>query len=174
MVDFPPRFAQLNGKVLRQVTLQHTQVAVHYLSWWLPKANSSVLRTALRVTCGALQGRRAELLASQFAFELHIHSSCLLSVAIFYVYLQKSSCNSLFSRQCKYSESKLNCIAAIVRQASCSNTFAVCPHILWICISNFHEKQASKTHSDNKVLTLINERNLMQRNFTVIAYKTKM
>lgn len=140
IVDFPPRFAQLNGKVLRQVKLQHAQVAVHYLSWWLPKTNPSVLQTAVRVTCGALQVRRAELLASQFAFELHIHSSCLLSVAIFYVYLQESSSNSLFSRQWKYSESKLNCIAAIVRQASCSNPSAVSPHILWICISNFHEE----------------------------------
>lgn len=91
------------------VQLQHAQVAVHYLSCWLSKTNSSVLQTAVCVTCGALTAGPWQPIC--------------VRVAILYVYLQKSSGNSLFSRHCRYSESKLNCIAAIVRQVRCSNIF---------------------------------------------------
>lgn len=119
-VDFPPRFAQLNGKVPRQVC-SYSMHRWPFIIWVADYPKPTHPYRRLQFVLPAVHSLQA--LGSQFAFELQIHSSCLLSVAIFYVYLQKSSGNSLFSRHCRYSESKLNCIAAIVRQVSCSNIF---------------------------------------------------
>lgn len=136
------------------VAVQHAQVAVHYLSCWLSKTNSSVLQTAVCVTCGALTAGPCQPICVRVANPLELPAQRCYILCL----LTEEFRNSLFSRHCRYSESKLNYIAAIVRQASCSNISEVCPHFLRICISNFHEKQASKKFSsDNKVFAFIKE-----------------